>query len=101
VTDAETVATAAAVGSAVAGFAVWAMRAVLAKEITPTLIRLGVEAAALTKEFAAHRETKDEERRETTAILRDLEKIVQDHETRITLLEQPPARPTTRRRRSS
>jgi len=96
VSGAETVGTAVTVGSVVAGATVWAMRAVLAREITPTLVRLSVEAGALTKEFASFRETKDEERRETTAILRDLERIVQSHETRLTVLEQPPTRPKRR-----
>lgn len=81
--------TSVTVGGAIAGLATWAFKAVIAKEVAPTLIQLTTEASALTREFAAFREVKDEERRETRQILSDLDKIVRDHETRITVLEQP------------
>jgi len=78
-----------AVGGALAAFAVWAFRSVVATEVTPILVQLKAEAAALANEFRQFRETKEEERRETSRILLDLDKIVQSHETRITILEQP------------
>ena len=79
--------TAVTVGGAIATFGRWALKAVIAEEVKPTLIQLGAEASALTKEFASYRENKEEERRETRAILTDLDKIVRDHETRLILLE--------------
>lgn len=98
--------TAVTVGGAIAGIATWAFRAVIAKDVTPTLIQLGSEANALTKEFAAYREAKDEERRETRAILAHLEKLVQEHDTelklhgqRISLLEVPPPPAVAARKR--
>jgi hypothetical protein len=96
------VGTAVTVGAAIAGFALWAFKAVIAKEVTPTLIQLGTEANALTREFAAFREAKDEERREFRQILGDLDKIVRDHELRITVLEQPtPPAAVARKRRAA
>ncbi len=76
------------VGGAIAGLAVWAFKAVVAKDVTPTLVKLGSEAHALTREFVAFREAKEEERRELRAILSDLDKVVRSHETRIVILEQ-------------
>jgi len=95
--------TAVTVGGAIAGIATWAFRAVIAKDVTPTLIQLGTEANALTKEFAAFREAKDEERRETRAILKDLDAIVRNHETRLVVLEQPlqPPAVAARKRRAA
>lgn len=75
--------TAVSVGGAIAGALVWAFRSVIAGEVTPTLVELRTEAAALAKEFASFREVKENERRETAAILHDLHKIVQDHEVRL------------------
>ena len=96
------VGTAVTVGGAIAGLATWAFRAVIAKDVTPTLIQLGTEANALTREFAAFREAKDEERRETRAILKDLDAIVRNHETRIVVLEQPtPPAAAARKRRAA
>lgn len=86
---AQIVATAVSVGAAIAAAAVWAFRSVVARDVTPALVELRTEAAALTREFAAFREQKEEQRRETTAILSDLHRIVADHETRLTVLEQP------------
>lgn len=100
------VGTAITVGGAIAGIATWAFRAVIAKDVTPTLIQLGTEANALTREFAAFREAKDEERRETRAILKDLDAIVRNHELQITehgmrisALESPPPSAVARKRR--
>ena len=94
------VGTAVTVGGAIAGLAMWAFKTVIAAEVKPTLVQLGLEANALTKEFAAFREAKDEERRETRAILKDLDAIVRNHETRISVLEQPtPPAAALRKRR--
>jgi hypothetical protein len=82
------VGTAVTVGAVIATGAVWAFRAVVAKEVTPSIITLSEQASALTREFQAFRHLKDEERRETRAILADLDKIVRNHDTRITVLEQ-------------
>lgn len=79
--------TAVTVGGAIATFGRWALKAVISEEVKPTLIQLGTEANALTREFQAFREVKEEERKETRAILSDLDKIVRDHETRLILLE--------------
>ena len=80
--------TAVTVGGAIATIAVWAFRAVVAKDVTPTLVKLGTEANALTNEFVTFREAKAEERAETRDILKDLDAIVRNHETRITVIEQ-------------
>lgn len=100
------VGTAVTVGGAIAGLATWAFRAVIAKDVTPTLIQLGSEANALTKEFAAFREAKEEERKETRAILKDLDAIVRNHELQITehamrlnALETPPPSPVAIRKK--
>lgn len=82
------ISTAVTVGAAIAAVAVWAFKAVVAKDVTPTLVELGAEASALTREFQSFRDIKSEERKETAAILHDLDKIVQNHETRLTVLEQ-------------
>ena len=82
------VGTAVTVGGAIAGIATWAFRAVIAKDVTPTLIQLGTEANALTREFAAFREEKIEDRKETHAMLKALEKLVADHETTLALHDQ-------------
>jgi hypothetical protein len=82
------VGTAVTVGAVIASGAVWAFKAVVAQEVTPSIVTLSTEANALTREFQAFRQTKDEERRETRAILADLDKIVRNHDTRITVLEQ-------------
>lgn len=79
--------TAVTVGGAIATFGRWALKAVISEEVKPTLVQLGSEAQALTREFQTFREGKEEERRETRAILTDLDKIVRDHETRLTVLE--------------
>ena len=93
------VGTAVTVGGAIAGLAGWAFRSVVAREVTPVIIELRAEAKALTREFALYRQDKDAERTETRRILNDLDKIVHDHETRITVLESPP--PAARKRRAA
>ena len=80
--------TAVTVGAAIATVAVWAFRAVVAKDVTPTLVKLGTEANALTNEFVTFRESRTEERAEMRAVLKDLDAIVRNHDTRIAVLEQ-------------
>jgi hypothetical protein len=75
--------TAVVVGGSIATFAVWAFKAVIAKDVTPTLVKLGSEANALTNEFVTLREGKAEERAEVRAILKDLDLLVRNHDSRI------------------
>jgi len=90
---------AAVVGTAVTVAAIggagglWVLRAIISTEVTPRLSELSTNAALLAQSFGSYREAKDTERVETRAILADLNKIVQDHETRIRDLE-PALRPT-------
>ena len=79
--------TAVVVGGSIATFAVWAFKAVIAKDVTPKLVELGSGANALTKEFAMFREGKAEERAETRAILKDLDAIVRNHDARLAVIE--------------
>ena len=81
------VSTAVSVGVAIAAAATWAFKATIARDVTPLMVELRMEASALTREFASYRSSKDEERRELRGILNDVDKIVQNHETRITVLE--------------
>ena len=99
------VGTAVTVGGAMAAGLAFAVKAIIAKDVTPTMVKLGMEANALTKEFAAFREEKAEDRKETQAMLKALEKLVADHETtlalhdqRILRLEGPPPAAAKRRR---
>lgn len=91
------VGTAVTVGGAIAALAGWAIKSVIAKDVAPVMIELKAEARALTKEFATFREDKAEERRETAMILRDMQKLLQEHEItlsqhtlRLEKLENPP-----------
>lgn len=94
--------TAVTVGGVIVAGAMWAFKAIIAKDVTPIVVELRTEAKALTREFAAFREAKEEERKETRAILRDLDRIVQNHETRIVVLEQPtPPAASARKRRAA
>lgn len=99
------VGTAVTVGGAIAAALAFAVRAIIAKDVTPTMVKLGMEANALTREFQTFREEKAEDRRETHAMLKALEKLVADHETtlalhdqRILRLEGPPPAAAKRRR---
>ena len=104
--------TAIAVGAAMAAAGMFVLRAVIAKDVKPLgdlMIALTGEMRALTSSIADERTTRKEERDESRAIHRDLERIVQDHETRLELhnqriatLEQPPRSPVAiRKRRAS
>ena len=91
--------TAVSVGAVIVAGALWAFRAVVAKDVSPIIIELRSEAKALTREFQAFREVKEEERRETRQILKDLDAIVRDHELRLTVIEQPTPPATSARKR--
>jgi hypothetical protein len=106
------VGTALAVGVAGAGAGLFILRAVIAKDIKPlgdAMLLLTGEMRSLTSSMADERTTRKEERDESRAIHRDLEKIVQDHDTRLKLhdqriatLEDPPRPPVAiRKRRAS
>ena len=99
------VGTAVSVGVAMGAAGLFVLRAVIAKDVKPlgdAMLVLTTEVRTLTNAIAEERASRKEEREETRAILRDLEKIVQDHDTRIAVLETPP-RPTitARSRRAS
>lgn len=64
-----------------------AIETVLAKRVTPELIKMGLEQQALTRQLQEFREAKELERSEMRRILEDLHRIVQNHETRITVIE--------------
>lgn len=102
------VGTAVTVGGAIAAGMAFAVRAIIAKDVTPTMVKLGTEANALTREFQAFREEKAEDRKETQAMLKALEKLVADHETTLALhdqrigrLESPPPAVAAKRRRAA
>ena len=80
--------TAVSAGTAIAATAVWAFKAVVAKDVTPSIVKLATEANALTNEFVTFRESRAEERAEMRAVLKDLDAIVRNHDTRIAVLEQ-------------
>ena len=90
---AQIIGTAVAVAVAMGAVGLFVLRAVIAADIKPlgdAMLTLTGEVRALTSSIAEERTSRKEERDETRAILRDLEKIVGDHESRLAVLEQPP-----------
>lgn len=96
------VGTAVSVGVAMGAAGLFVLRAVIAKDVKPlgdAMLVLTTEVRTLTHAIAEERASRKEEREETRAILRDLEKIVGDHEARLAVLEQPPRSPVAMRSR--
>lgn len=99
---AQIIGTAVAVGVAMAAAGLFVLRAVIAKDVKPlgdAMLVLTGEMRSLTTSMTDERAVRKEERDETRKILKDLDAIVRNHETRIAVLETPAAKITPRRNR--